>query len=158
VAARRTAAEVLLEEGLKDKIPGDVPFELLLRPGENLARIRGFGPDEFASTNAALRSIAEDPRLKPGMPVLIDVRELDYLATPPEVSAFASPDSFPPVFIGRRVALLCRRGAQFGVARTFSAKAEPVGAQVEVFTEPDLALAWLAGGTMRPLAGLPEKR
>jgi hypothetical protein len=122
-----------------------VPFELQLCPGENLARIRGFGPDDFGSTNAAMRSLAEDPRLKPGIPVLIDIRDLDYLATPPEVSAFASPDSLPELFHGRRVALLCRRGAQFGVARTFAAKAEPVGAQVEVFAEEDLALAWLKG-------------
>ena len=135
-----------------------MPFELLVRPGENLARIRGFGPDDFASTNAALQSIASDPRLKPGVPVLMDVRELDYLATPPEVSAFTAPDSLPPVFNGRRVAILSRRGAQFGVARTFAAKAEHVGAQVEVFTEADLALAWLAGGTIRPFAGFPEKK
>jgi hypothetical protein len=135
-----------------------VPFELLLRPGEKLARIRGFGPDDFASTNEAMRSIAGDPRLSQGMPVMMDIRELDYLATPPEVSAFASPDSLPELFHGRRVALLCRRGAQFGVARTFAAKVEPVGAQVEVFTEPSLALAWLAGGVMRPFAGLPEKK
>src|SRR5262245_27780975 len=129
-----------------------------MRPGENLARIRGFGPDNFGSTNTAMQTIASDPRLKPGMPVLLDVRELDYLATPPEVSAFASPDSLPPVFHGRRVAILSRRGAQFGVARTFAAKAEPVGAQVEVFTEPDLALAWLAGGTIRPFAGFSDKK
>ena len=114
-----------------------------MSPGENLARIRGFGPDDFGSTNAAMRSLAGDPRLTRGMPVLMDIRELDYLATPPEVSAFASPDSLPEIFHGRRVAILCRRGAQFGVARTFAAKAEPVGAQTEVFTEPDLALAWL---------------
>ncbi len=129
-----------------------------MRPGENFARIRGSGPDDFGSTSEAMRSIAGDPRLKPGMPVLMDIRELDYLATPPEVSAFASPDSLPEVFRSRRVALLCRRGAQFGVARTFAAKAEPVGAQVEVFAEPDLALAWLAGGPIRPFAGIPEKK
>jgi len=128
-----------------------------VRRGENLARIRGFGPDDFGSTNVAMRSIAEDPRLKPGMPVLMDVRELDYLATPPEVSAFASPDSLPPVFHGRRVAILSRRGAQFGVARTFAAKAEPVGAKVEVFTEPDIAIAWLSGAPIRPFAGLPDE-
>jgi hypothetical protein len=120
-----------------------VPFELVVRPGEKLARIRGFGPDDFASTNTAMRSLAGDSRLTRGMPVLMDVRELDYLATPPEVSAFASPDSLPEVFHGRRVALLCRRGAQFGVARTFAAKAEAIGAQVEVFAEENLAHAWL---------------
>ena len=122
-----------------------MPFELVVRPGEKLARIRGFGPDDFASTNAAMRSLAGDPHLPRELPVLMDVRELDYLATPPEVSAFASPDSLPELFHSRRVALLCRRGAQFGVARTFAAKAEAIGAQVEVFAEEDLALSWLKG-------------
>jgi hypothetical protein len=135
-----------------------VPFELQVRPGETLARIRGFGPDDFASTNTAIRSISEDSRLKPGMPVLMDIRDLEYLATPPEVSAFASRDFLAPIFVGRRVALVCRRGAQFGVARAFAAKAEPLGAQVEVFAEPDLAMAWLGGGPIRPFAGLPEKK
>jgi len=123
-----------------------VPFELQVRPGDKLARIRGFGNDDFASTMAAMRSIAEDARLAPGMPILMDVRELDYLATPPEVSSFASPDSMPALFGGRRLAILCRRGAQFGVARTFAAKVEAAGVHTEVFTEPDLALQWLKAG------------
>ncbi len=76
--------------------------------------------------------------------MLMDIRDLEYLATPPEVSAFASPDFLPPVFAGRRVAIVCRRGAQFGVARAFA--------------EPDLAMAWLGGGQIRPFAGLPDKK
>jgi hypothetical protein len=120
-----------------------VPFELRIVPGENLARVRGFGNDDFASTLAAMRAIGEDPRLTPGMPILMDVRELDYLATPPEVSSFASPDTMPAFFDGHRIAILSRRGAQFGVARTFAAKADGAGFETEVFVEPDLALAWL---------------
>ncbi|MFY9550450.1 MAG: hypothetical protein WAU32_04810 [Thermoanaerobaculia bacterium] len=122
-----------------------MPFELHVLPGENLARVRGFGKDDFASTMAAMRAIGEDPRLAPGMPVLMDVRELDYLATPPEVSSFASPGSMPAFFAGHRIAIVSRRGAQFGVARTFAAKAEASGSETEVFAEPELALAWLRG-------------
>jgi len=114
-------------------------------PGEFLARIRGWGKDDFASTLAAMRALGEDPRLLPGMPVLMDIRELEYLATPPEVSSFAAPESVPAFFSGHRVAIVTRRGAQFGISRTFAAKAENAGSEVEVFAEPDLALAWLAG-------------
>ena len=112
-------------------------------PGEFLARVRGWGIDDFASTTAALKRLGEDPGLLPGMPVLMDIRELEYLATPPEVAAFASNTPAPGLFAGRRVALLVRRGAQFGVAKSFADKSEQAGAQTEVFTEPDLALAWL---------------
>jgi hypothetical protein len=122
-----------------------VPFELRVVPEEFLARIRGFGMEAFASTQAAMKRISEDPRLAPGMPVLMDVRELDYLATPPEVAWFAAPGSMPGVFSGRRVAIVARRGTQFGVAHTFAAKAAPSGSEIEVFAEPELALAWLKG-------------
>lgn len=122
-----------------------MPFELRVVPGEFLARIRGFGMDAFASTREAMKRISEDPRLAPGMPVLMDVRELDYLATPPEVASFAAPESMPGIFSGRRVAIVARRGTQFGVARTFAAKVEHSGSETEVFAEPELALAWLKG-------------
>jgi len=122
-----------------------VPFELRVQPGEFLARVRGWDRDDFASTAEAIRAIGADPRLAPGMPVLMDVRDLEYIATPPEVSAFASPDLLQTLFTGRRVAIVTRRGAQFGVARAFAVKAESSGSEVEIFAEPELALAWLAG-------------
>jgi len=124
---------------------GTVPFELKIIPGETLARIRGWGKEDFASTLAAMRSVAADSRLLPDMPVLMDARELDYLATPPEVSSLAAPNAMPTLFGRHRLAILVRRGAQFGVARVFAAKAESAGAQVEVFAEEHLALAWLKG-------------
>ena len=122
-----------------------MPFELKIIPGETLARIRGWGKEDFASTLASMRAVAEDPRLLPNVPVLMDARELDYLATPPEVSSLAAPNAMPTFFGKHRLAILVRRGAQFGVARVFAAKAESAGAQVEVFAEEQLALAWLKG-------------
>jgi hypothetical protein len=120
-----------------------VPFELKVTPGETLARIRGWGKEDFASTLAGMRAAAEDPRLLPNVPVLLDARDLDYLATPPEVSSFAAPDAMPALFGRHRLAILVRRGTQFGVARVFAAKAEAAGAEVEVFVEEEFALAWL---------------
>ena len=122
-----------------------MPFELRVEPGELLARVRGWGKDDFASTAEALRRLGEDPRLRPGMPVLMDVRDLDYVATPPEVAAFASPESMPALFAGHRVAIVARRGTQFGVAKTFADKSERAGSETEVFAEPELALEWLRG-------------
>lgn len=122
-----------------------MPFELRVAPGEFLARVRAWGKEDFASTSAGMRALGQDPRLLSGMPVLMDARELDYLATPPEVSAFSAPEFLRDFFAGRRVAIVTRRGAQFGVARTFASKAETSGSEVEIFAEPELALAWLAG-------------
>lgn len=122
-----------------------MPFELKVVPGASLARIRAWGKEDFRSTLAGMRATAEDPRLPPDMPILMDARELDYLATPPEVSNFAAPDAMPALFGKHRLAIVVRRGAQFGVARVFAAKAEAAGAVVEVFAEEKLALAWLKG-------------
>lgn len=120
-----------------------MPFELKVAPEESLARIRAWGKEDFPSTLGAMRDMATDPRLQPGMGILLDARELDYLATPPEVSNFAAPDAMPAMFGKNRLAILVRRGAQFGVARVFAAKAEAAGAVVEVFAEEEIALAWL---------------
>jgi hypothetical protein len=120
-----------------------VPFELKIEPGDPFARVRGWGKDDFAATLAGLRAVGEDERLPPGMPILLDVRELDYLATPPEVSAFAAPDGLAALFQGRATAIVVRRGAQFGVTRVFAAKVEGTGTVVEVFAEPVLAESWL---------------
>ncbi|HEY4229561.1 MAG TPA: hypothetical protein VGO79_05285 [Thermoanaerobaculia bacterium] len=117
-----------------------MPFELRVTPGEFLARVRGWGSDDFASTTEAIRRIGEDPRLLPGMPVLMDVRELDYLATPPEVTRFAAGPQF---LAGHRVALLVRRGTQFGVAKSFVEKSGGADERIEVFAEPELAAAWI---------------
>jgi hypothetical protein len=117
-----------------------MPFELRVTPGEFLARVRGWGSDDFASTTEAIRRIGEDPRLLPGMPVLMDVRELDYLATPPEVTKFAAGPQF---LAGHRVALLVRRGTQFGVAKSFVEKSGGADERIEVFAEPELAAAWI---------------
>jgi hypothetical protein len=122
-----------------------VPFELKLAPGESFARVRGWGKEDFVSTTAAMKTIADDARLQPLMPVLFDVR-VDYLATPPEVASFATQHTTPLGLGRRRLALLVRRGAQFGVARVFASKAEAAGREIEVFAEEDLAIAWLKKG------------
>jgi hypothetical protein len=119
-----------------------MPFELRVAPGDRLARLRGWGHHDYASTQDELARISKDPRLSPGVPVLFDLRELEYLATPPEVASFAS-DEMPALYSGRRVALLARRGTQQGICRAFATKASQAGARVEVFVEPELAETWL---------------
>jgi hypothetical protein len=119
-----------------------MPFELRVSPGDAVARLRGWGSHDYRSTQDSLSLISADPRLAPGTPVLFDLRELDYLATPPEVASFAS-DEMPKLYSGRRVALLARRGTQQGICHAFATKASHAGARVEVFVEPGLAESWL---------------
>jgi len=119
-----------------------MPFELRVAPGDRVARLRGWGNDDYLSTQEALERVAADPRLAPGMPVLFDLRELEYLATPPEVASFAT-DAMPRLYLGRPVALLAQRGTQLGICRAFAAKATLAGARVEAFVEPELAEDWL---------------
>lgn len=121
-----------------------MPFQLEISPDGSLARVRGFGREDFSSSLEAMRRIGADPRLIPEIPVFMDIRELDYLATPPEVKEFASPDSMPAFYSGHSVALLVRPGTQFGVARAFASRAESAGSRMKVFVEEREALAWLA--------------
>jgi len=122
-----------------------MPFELSVAPNDPVARVRGWGDETFESTLASIHRISTDPRLAREAPVLMDVRDLEYLATPPEVTSFASPSAMPPLFADRRVAILTRRGTQQAIARAFASKAAQArpGAQIEVFVEPRLADTWL---------------
>ena len=122
-----------------------MPFELRVLPNDPVARVRGWGDENFESTLASIHRISADPRLPAKAPLLMDVRELEYLATPPEVTTFASPSAMPPLFAGRRIAILTRRGTQQAIARAFASKAGQAqpGARIEVFVEPHLADSWL---------------
>ena len=122
-----------------------MPFELHVAADDPIARVRGWGDEDFESTMASIHRISADPRLPKKAPVLMDIRDLEYLATPPEVTSFASPTAMPPLFADRRVAILTRRGTQQAIARAFASKAgqAQAGTRIEVFVEPHLADTWL---------------
>jgi hypothetical protein len=123
-----------------------VPFALHVVSGDAVARIRGWGREEFASAMEAMRRLGTDPRLAPGAPILMDVRELDYLATPPEIDSFAQPEAVPSFFSSHRVAIIVRRGTQDAVGRAFASRARQAGSDFRVFVEEDAGMAWLTGG------------
>ena len=95
------------------------------RPGETLA--------------AAMR----DPRFRPGMPILIDRREMP-LPTPGYASLIAAWWRTHGDTIGRSpVALVARSDAAFGMARITEALLTNTRRTVRVFHTEEDAVAWL---------------
>ena len=115
-----------------------------------VARLRHIGEWESSVWERAIHALVRDPGFSPGMPVLVDVREQTMLP-PPGEGGRAADDwrRFAPGSPVAFVALL--GGATYGVVRQVSARSN---GQVEVFTDPAQAEAWLR--STRPLAPSDE--
>lgn len=110
-----------------------------------IARLRCRDGGSFADHVAALSDLACSPELAPGIPVLLDARDLTLLPNPAEADVLAGLLANQRVLGRHRVALVVRAGTQYGVARMVCTVAELRGADAKVFTEEPQALSWLVG-------------
>ena len=110
-----------------------------------VVRLRCPDGGSFADHVAALRDLACSPELAPGIPVLLDVRDVTLLPNPAEAEVLAGLLANQGVLGRHRVAVVVNAGTQYGVARMVCTLAELRGADAKVFTEEPQALSWLAG-------------
>ncbi len=120
-----------------------MPFEARLNPEEGFVRLRGYGDADVDSSAAALADLRGLEGFDDGVPILIDARELEYLASASDVELLTQPDAVPAVLQGHPTAVLARSGAQYGVARRFATLSNIAGAVVEVFGDVDSAESWV---------------
>lgn len=110
-----------------------------------VVRLRCQDGGSFADHVAALRDLACSPELAPGIPVLLDARDLTLLPNPAEAEVLAGLLANQAVLGRHRVAVVANAGTQYGVARMVCTVAELRGADAKVFTEEPQALSWLVG-------------
>ena len=110
-----------------------------------VVRLRCPDGGSFADHVAALRDLACSPELAPGIPVLLDVRDVTLLPNPAEAEVLAGLLANQGVLGRHRVAVVVNAGTQYGVARMVCTLAELRGADGKVFTEQPQALSWLVG-------------
>ncbi len=120
-----------------------MPFEARLDPAEGIVRLRGHGDADVISCAAAVTRVRALPGLLETSPIVVDVRDLDYLASAADVEMLTQPDAVPAVLRGHPTAVIARAGAQYGIARRFATLACIAGAIVEVFGDPDSAESWI---------------
>ena len=110
-----------------------------------VVRLRCPDGGSFTDHVAALRDLACSPALAPGIPVLLDARDLTLLPNPAEAEVLAGLLANQGVLGRHRVAVVVNAGTQYGVARMVCTVAELRGADAKVFTEEPQALSWLVG-------------
>lgn len=93
-----------------------------------------------------LERLAADPAVTPGMPALVDVRELTRAPSLEEGDAIARGYGLGKgSFAGSRRAFLVKNPVMFGTVRQFAVSAQRWGVQVQPFLDEDAALKWLRG-------------
>ena len=110
-----------------------------------VVRLRCPDGGSFADHVAALRDLACSPELAPGIPVLLDARDLRLLPNAAEAEVLAGLLANQGVLGRHRVAVVVNAGTQYGVARMVCTVAELRGADAKVFMEEPAALSWLVG-------------
>ncbi len=96
-------------------------------------------PEHRAAANQELRAL---PGFRPGLPLLIDVREASEV--PPHADAMVIASLHGAMLGGHPVAYVTRPGAQYGVARQLEVAIEGAAkAPAFVFTEYDAAVEWI---------------
>jgi hypothetical protein len=120
-----------------------MPFDIRIDPGRRLAVVRVWGQTDIESIFERMRGMRADPAFEAGMPILIDIRTLDWIPTVPDAERIAASYRDPALLKGHRAAIVAPRGAAFGMASMVSTLARLEDAEVEAFESEDAALDWL---------------
>jgi hypothetical protein len=124
-----------------------VPFQLEFDPEVRILVLTATGKGSADDGYAALRAMSVHPALGPRTPVLIDIRNLDYLPTRDEARTFGR--EFAAILADRRVAVLTEPGVRYGVARAVEQLAALYGGDLAAFMSADEALRWLRPRQLR---------
>jgi hypothetical protein len=122
-----------------------------IRPDSQTRRVhvRVFGAGSAAEARQLITELGARIDCPPEFPVLMDIRELEYVLAPREVEDIAERHAGPFGLGTRRVAVLAKPGVLFGVARQIAMLTEFRGSTIEVFTDPDHAEQWLRSQATR---------
>lgn len=95
------------------------------------------------------RRLLRDPRYRPGMQEIADVRGVSELAVTPEGirHMVAMDDRDADRLAGRRLAIVAGSDLVFGMARMYQQSAEQTAQRIGVFRTIDEGRAWLSAGS-----------
>jgi hypothetical protein len=121
-----------------------VPIEHQVDEKTGILNVRRWGNITARDEIDALMSRAEDPLVIPGIPVLVDCREVD----PPDSTEMIQYLANKIIFIAAEldcgpVAIVVSSDVEYGMARMYMALAELDHPNIDVFRSMDNALRWL---------------
>src|SRR4029453_2746027 len=91
-----------------------MPYTITIDPGRRLALVVGSGPNDLASSLAAMEDLASRPDFLPGYGMLCDFRLNEY--TPGASDASALAHAYSERFKGRPMAIVVSGLLHYGVA------------------------------------------
>jgi len=124
-----------------------MPYDVSIHPSIRRVVIRAYGPSSFDEARITADKLIADPEYDPEFAILVDGRELEYLASYHEAIQFR--DMFERMKHSFRgpIAVVVQGMARYGVSRMIAMMADLVGVRMEAFLALPEAEEWLAGNT-----------
>ena len=121
-----------------------MPYLVDIRPAQRLAVVRGTGRSGLAETLDTMRDLAARPEFPPGFGMLVDVRELDYVASFDDLLAMRDVFSELREAFSGPIAVVVPDLLRYGITRTIAGLTGMVGVRIEAFRDSADAETWLA--------------
>ncbi len=119
--------------------------EFAFRDRDRRIQVTARGQVDFRESLAAGVALTKRPDFQPDYNVLVDVREIEFSPSAPEIEDFGRALArFKESFQGR-IAVLVEGLLMFGLARMTCSVAEANGFPMRPFTDLEEACAWLEG-------------
>jgi len=127
-----------------------VPFSYEFVSDRELVVVTASGPIDFDSGLALGEAIPKEQFHSPARPVLVDLREMDFVPETPDIHSFARELPRLRTHFSGPIAVVTTPGLSFGLARMTCLLAEAAGFPMSAFDDVSAAHEWL--GEQRDVA------
>jgi hypothetical protein len=97
---------------------------------------------DFVSITEAMKALLSDDRFSKDMRILVDIRDVDYVISEPEILTLLHSPIWRAIIDGHKVATVAGKPAQFGMANVLARRTGDA-AGIETFYSIEEALSWL---------------
>jgi hypothetical protein len=121
-----------------------MPYEVTIDAPARRVLVRAYGPSTFDEARASAEALVADATFEPSFAILVDGRELEYLASYEDALHFR--DMFQRLKASFRgpIAVVVQGTARYGVSRMIASLLDLVGVRMEAFLSLPEAETWLA--------------
>lgn len=120
-----------------------MPYEYRFEPGEGMLYATLRGPNSFEISRDAILSLARDPRVRPGMKILVDMEGNTYVPPIPKAYQLVKLFRSQGAFQANPVALVISRDEHYGLANLIALIGSTGETPMRVFTGRRDAEEWL---------------
>ena len=120
-----------------------MPYDVTIDAPTRRVLVRAHGPSAFEEAHAEAERLINDPAFEPTFSILVDGRELEYLASYEDALHFR--DMFQRMKSSFRgpIAVVVQGTARYGVSRMIASLLDLVGVKMEAFLSLPEAETWL---------------